>query len=49
MVQTLNLPFSNTEMRVLKRAKEHASAESWAKLFLQLAHDFVAEVEGLNG
>lgn len=46
MVKTLNIPFSKSEMQILVRAKEHSDAESWGKLFIQLATEFVDEIEG---
>ncbi len=46
MVTTLNMPFSKSEMAILKKAKDHADAESWGKLYVQLATEFVEKIEG---
>lgn len=48
MVSTLNMPFSKNEMNTLKKAKNYADAESWGKLFIQLAEEFVEKVESAS-
>lgn len=45
MVTTLNMPFSDKDMRVLKKAKDNSECSSWPELFVKLAIQFNDDYE----